>query len=67
MKKRAIFIAFSVDNPNLYRIAWKDTLTGRTGFSSYRSTYEQAKSSVKELNMLYPKSIHWLEPSPRLN
>ncbi len=65
--KKQVSIDFIVEDPGLYRIAWKDFRTGRSGCSAYSCSWEQAEASVRELNSQYPDSIHWVEANPRLN
>ncbi|MDJ1472938.1 hypothetical protein QNI19_05545 [Cytophagaceae bacterium DM2B3-1] len=67
MEKKVINVDFVVDNPNLYRIAWKSRTTNFYGCGMYACTKEDALNSVRELNKIYPDSHHWVEQNPRLN
>ncbi|MDJ1497665.1 hypothetical protein QNI19_32295 [Cytophagaceae bacterium DM2B3-1] len=67
MKKYKMNLNFMVDNPNLYRIAFKDRKTQTYGGSLFDLSREEAQATAVELNAVHPDREYWIEQNPRLN
>lgn len=67
MEKRKVTFSFWIDNPNLYRIAWREKRTGKYGGCLYNLTLEESEITLSQMNVLHPDFEHWIEPNPRVN
>ena len=68
MNKSNIELDLRIDNPNLYRIFWRDGIGQGTKCILFHDlTKECALSMVNELNIAFPHIHHWVEANPRRN
>lgn len=45
----------------MYRIAWKNTITGYTDHGDFSMTLKEAEASIENLKKVHGMLIHWIE------
>lgn len=49
----------------MYRVAWKNKITGQTGHGDWSNDYNLINAWVKEANKTEPNIFHWIEKKIR--